>query len=126
MWCRLIGNFLQRQPTAGAALPSALTKHSRIEFMLDFISTSKNSVKTWLADLFPRVAISGNGVALLAAQITDLENRCEGIHRRIDRRCAKENASETFAMRVLPRRINKKAKYGANDYAKQSTLSCAK
>jgi hypothetical protein len=73
--------------------------------MLHFISTIKDTLKTWFVDLFPSIAISGTGVTLLAAQMTDLENRCKTMRRRIDQQRAKKNARETFAARVLPRKI---------------------
>jgi hypothetical protein len=71
--------------------------------MLHFTAKIKGALKTWFADLFPSIAISGNGVTLLAAQITDLENRCQTMRHRIDRQHAKTKASKAFAARVLPR-----------------------
>jgi len=52
--------------------------------MLDFIPTSKSAWQTSLADLSPDIAISDNGVGLLAAQISDLENRCRAMRSRIN------------------------------------------
>jgi len=53
--------------------------------MLDFIPTSKNAWQTSLADLSPDIAISDDAVGLLAAQISDLENRCRAMRSRINR-----------------------------------------
>jgi hypothetical protein len=72
--------------------------------MLHFTAEIKGALKTWFAGLFP-IAIFGNGVTLLAAQITDLENRCHTMRHRIDQQRAKTKASKAFAARVLPRKI---------------------
>jgi hypothetical protein len=91
--------------------------------MLHFTAKIKGALKTWIADLFPSIAISGNGVTLLlAAQITDLENRYKTMRRTIDQWRAKEKASEVFAARVLPRQIDRKTKYGTNNYSEQRAL----
>ena len=90
--------------------------------MLHFIPTIKGALKTWLADLLPRIATSNSGVTLLAAQITDLENRCKTIHHRIDQQRGKKKASVAFAARVLPRKIERKTKYGSNSYSEQCAL----
>jgi putative protein kinase ArgK-like GTPase of G3E family len=90
--------------------------------MLHFTAKIKSALKTWFADLFPSIAISGNGVTLLAAQITDLENRCQTMRHRIDRQRAKTKASKAFAARVLPRKIERKTKYGTNNYSEQRAL----
>ena len=90
--------------------------------MLNFAAKIKGALKTWFADLFPRIAIFGNGVTLLAAQITDLESRCHTMGHRIDRQRAKTKASKTFAARVLPRKIERKTKYGSNNYSEQRAL----
>ena len=86
--------------------------------MLHFTAKIKGALKTWFADLFPSIAISSNGVTVLAAQITDLENRCQTMRHRIDR----QRASKAFAARVLPRKIERKTKYGINNYPKQRAL----
>jgi hypothetical protein len=52
--------------------------------MVNFIPTNKDAVKTWFANLASNIAISGSGVALLAVQIADLENRCRVMRSRIN------------------------------------------
>jgi hypothetical protein len=81
--------------------------------MLHFTAKIKSALKTWFED---------NGVTLLAAQITDLENRCQTMRHRIDRQRAKTKASKAFAARVLPRKIERKTKYGTNNYSEQRAL----
>jgi putative protein kinase ArgK-like GTPase of G3E family len=90
--------------------------------MLHFTPTIQGALKTWFADLFSSIAISGNGVTLLAAQITDLENRCKTMRHRIDQQRAKKKAGQAFAARVLPRKIERKTKYGTNGYSEQCAL----
>jgi len=46
------------------------------------IPKSKVALETWLAELRRTTAISGIGVALLALQIAELENRCAALRRR--------------------------------------------
>ena len=46
------------------------------------IPESKVALETWLAELRRTTAISGIGVALLALQIAELENRCAALRRR--------------------------------------------
>jgi hypothetical protein len=85
--------------------------------MLHFIPTIKGALKTWFADLFSSIAISGNGVTLLASQITDLENRCKTMRHRIDQQRAKKKTSVAFAARVLPRKIERTTQYGTTSYS---------
>jgi hypothetical protein len=74
MWRKLARATMQRQSTVRLRpLPSAPIK------------TIGNTRKKWLAELFANIATSRVGVGLLAAQITDLENRCAEMHSRIDR-----------------------------------------
>jgi hypothetical protein len=47
-------------------------------------STKNEALGKLLADMFPNVALSGVGVALLAAQISDLGGRCTTTQDRID------------------------------------------
>ena len=47
------------------------------------IPTNKFALATWLADRSRNIAVSSLGVALLAAQITGLENRCVSMRSRI-------------------------------------------
>ena len=51
--------------------------------MLDFVPTNMNARQTGLTDLSLNIAVFGNGVGLLAAQISDLENRCRAMRSRI-------------------------------------------
>ena len=44
------------------------------------IPTNRFDLETWLADPSRNIAVSGLGVALLAAQITELEKRCIAMH----------------------------------------------
>jgi len=46
------------------------------------IPKSKVALETWLAELRLTTPISGIGVALLALQITELENRCAAMRLR--------------------------------------------
>jgi hypothetical protein len=59
-------------------------KRTRIVFMLDFIPTNRRTWQIRLADLSSNIAISDSGVGLLAAQISDLENRCRAMRSRIN------------------------------------------
>jgi hypothetical protein len=55
-----------------------------------FTSTNNEALGKLLADLFPKVALSEVGVALLAAQISNLGGRCATMHSRpIDHKRAK-------------------------------------
>lgn len=47
------------------------------------IPTNKFALETWLADRSRNIAVSALGVALLAAQIMDLESRCIAMRRHI-------------------------------------------
>jgi hypothetical protein len=51
-----------------------------------FTSTNNDTLGKLLADLFPNVALSGGGIALLAAKIGDLEERCATMQDGIDHR----------------------------------------
>ena len=89
--------------------------------MLHFTAKIKDFLKTWFAGLFP-ITIFGNGVTLLAAQITDLENKCQTMRHRIHRQRAKTKASKALAARVLPGKIERKTKYGTNNYSERCAL----
>jgi len=52
--------------------------------MSDFIPTNGRALKTWIADSSSNIAVSGAGAGLLAAQMTDLENRWRAMHRGIN------------------------------------------
>ena len=67
----------------GDLFHSASTKEVNLYFMSDLIPTKKRARKTSLAGLFPNLTASNVGVAFLSAQITDLEQRCAAMRRRI-------------------------------------------
>ena len=72
-----------------------------------------------LEDLFPDIHISSKGVALLAAQITDLEDRCEVRRGRLARLPTRKLGARIVTTRVLlPQKIDRKTKFGTSDYAK--------
>jgi hypothetical protein len=52
------------------------------------IPKSKVALETWLAELRRTTPISGIGVALLALQITELENRCAALRVRTAQKAA--------------------------------------
>jgi hypothetical protein len=91
--------------------------------MVNFISPSTDELRKLLERLYPDIVISSTGVALLAAQITDLENRYEIMHTRIDHQPSRKSGHKMTAQRVLfPRRINRENKYGTHNYSKQRAL----
>jgi uncharacterized small protein (DUF1192 family) len=54
------------------------------------IPNSKVALETWLAELRHTAPISGMGVALLALQIAELENRCAEMRQRMEQRANSE------------------------------------
>jgi hypothetical protein len=52
--------------------------------MINLIPTKTDDLRVLLERLYPDTRISDTGVALLAAEITDLENRREAMQSRID------------------------------------------
>jgi len=54
------------------------------------IPKSKVALETWLAELRRTTPISGMGVALLALQIAELENRCAVMRRRMEQKASSE------------------------------------
>jgi hypothetical protein len=52
--------------------------------MANFTPTKTDCLRVLLERLFPDTRISDTGVALLAAEIADLEHRCEAMQGRID------------------------------------------
>ena len=54
-------------------------------FMSELIPKRTRVRKTWLAGLSRALTVSDVGVAFLSAQITDLEERCAAMRRRINR-----------------------------------------
>jgi hypothetical protein len=78
-----------------------------------------DALRALLERLFPDSRISSTGVALLAAQIAELEDRCELIHDRIGHQSARKAGAAMVGTRVLlPHRIDREDKYGTNNYAK--------
>jgi uncharacterized small protein (DUF1192 family) len=55
------------------------------------IPKSKVALETWLAELRRTTPISAIGVALLALQIAELENRCAVMRRRMEQRASPES-----------------------------------
>jgi uncharacterized small protein (DUF1192 family) len=54
------------------------------------IPKSKVALETWLAELRRTTPISAMGVALLALQIAELENRCAVMRPRMEQRASPE------------------------------------
>jgi hypothetical protein len=54
--------------------------------MKDFFLAGKSMLKAWLVRLCSKRSVAGTGVALLDAQIRDLEKRCAAIQDRMSRR----------------------------------------
>jgi hypothetical protein len=50
------------------------------------VPKSKVALETWLAELRRTIPISGMGVALLALQIAELENKCAAMRRRMEQK----------------------------------------
>jgi hypothetical protein len=90
-FCRRdVDNALQRQSTAGCGTnENCITPH--------FTSTDNEALGKLLAGLFPNVALSGTGVALLSAQITGLEKKCAKMHRGIDHKRPKRRGHASAA-----------------------------
>jgi hypothetical protein len=78
------------------------------------------ALRVLLERLFPEIHISSTGVALLAAQIAELENRCELMPDRIDHQPARKAEATTVGTRVLllPHAMDCEGKYGTNNHAK--------
>ena len=82
-------------------------------------STNTDALRTLLERLFPNVRLSGTGVALLAAQIAKLEDRCEVIYKRIDHQTISNPGATSIGTRfLLPQHIGSEGKYGTNNHAK--------
>jgi hypothetical protein len=78
-----------------------------------------DALRTLLERLFPDIAISSAGVALLAAQIAELENRCELMHNRVEHQPAQKAGAGMVGTRVLLlHTIERENKYGTNNHAK--------
>jgi hypothetical protein len=65
---------------------SGIDQGGELIFMSDLIPTKKRTRKTSLAGLFSNLTASNVGIAFLSAQITDLEQRCAAMRRRINRK----------------------------------------
>jgi len=52
------------------------------------VPKSKVALETWLAELRRTTPISAMGVALLALQIAELENRCAALRRRMEQKAS--------------------------------------
>jgi len=72
------------ESTAGRSLPLSIDQGGELIFMSDLIPTKKRARKTSLAGLFSNLTASNVGIAFLNAQITDLEQRCAAMRRRIN------------------------------------------
>jgi len=64
--------------------PLCIDQGGELIFMSDLIPTKKRARKTSLAGLFSNLTVSNVGIAFLSAQITDLEQRCAAMRRRIN------------------------------------------
>ena len=72
------------ESTAGRSLPLCIDQGVELIFMSKLILTTKLARKTSLAGLFKNLTTSNVGIAFLSAQITDLEQRCAAMRRRIN------------------------------------------
>lgn len=82
--------------------------------------TNTHALQALLERLYPNTDISRTGVALLATQIDQLENRCEIVRDRIEHQPATKARGGTVGGRVLllPHTINWEGKYGTNNHGK--------
>lgn len=69
-----------------------------------------NDLRTLLEGLYPDVHISATGMALLAAQISQLQNHCDILHNRIQQRV---HNPVPLTPTIQPR-----YNHGTNDYSK--------
>jgi hypothetical protein len=58
------------------------------------IPKSKVALETWLAELRRTTPISGIGVALLALQIAELENRCAAMRRPMEQKAPNRHSKK--------------------------------
>lgn len=68
--------------------------------MQNLMASDTDALRTLLEQLFPGTDISEVGVALLAAQISDLESRCEAMHQRINFRTTRTKARKMAHVRI--------------------------
>jgi hypothetical protein len=81
--------------------------------------TNTDALRVLLERLFPDVRLSGTGVALLAAQIAELEDRCELMHTRVDHQPMRRTQVMLLETGILwPPKVDREPKYRTNDYAK--------
>ena len=82
-------------------------------------TTNIDDLRALLEQLYPDIHISGSGVALLAAEIAELDDRCEFVHARADHQAARNVRTQMVGARVLlPLKIDRKGTYGTNNYAR--------
>jgi hypothetical protein len=82
-------------------------------------ATNTDDLRALLERLYPDIEISGTGVALLAAQIAELENRYELMRERIDHHAAQERSRAMMRARAFfPHKIDHEGKYKPNNYVK--------
>jgi hypothetical protein len=71
------------------------------------IPTNKFALETWLADRSRNIAVSSLGVALLAAQITDLESRCIAMRRHVAIKRAQRACNKAIRGRKAGRQVSR-------------------
>jgi hypothetical protein len=72
--------FLQRQPTPHAFRGLFPLHQQRGAIIRNLSAKADDDLRVLLEKLYPNIHIANSGVALLAAQIADLENRCDLMH----------------------------------------------
>lgn len=87
--------------------------------MLNFIATTQPAQTIPLANISGDLALSATGAALLGIQITELENRCKTLLRRIG---VTREAGKMSRAGVLPRKVARATKKGTNRQAKPRPL----
>ena len=80
--------------------------------------TKIDDLRTLLEDLYPDVRISRRGVALLAAQIGELEDKCELIRNRIDVPGAASDLTTMETPVLWPPTLYWGTNYGTNNHTK--------
>jgi hypothetical protein len=82
-------------------------------------TTNIDDLRALLEQLYPDIHISGTGVALLAAEIAELDDRCELVYAGADHHPARNVGAQMPGTRILlPLKIDRLAKYGTNNYTK--------
>ncbi len=91
--------------------------------MLNLIPHETDALRALLERLFPGTPISETGLALLAAQITELETGSEALPNEVEFQVTVKNIREmTGAGVLLSLGINNKSGYGTNSNARQRAL----